>query len=175
MLASHWHHIWFSGGPAPVPDVGTWNDRTEPDDPATGMVDTSFPKGEALAEWLVNVQASTTRGELQINAPRDNVQAVNPEYARQWISTENTNANPPETVQYLSFDAPLTVPEEEKCGRAVFTALHVSSTGLDQPSAPFPTGCAQTDLSPEEKAVAFMLFDLSACIQDDDVVPMPPH
>jgi hypothetical protein len=114
-------------------------------------------------------------GEIQINDPRDDVQTVDPMYARQWITTMNTNANPQETVQYLSFNAPLTVPEDQKCGRAVFTDLHVSSTGMDQPSLPFPTSCEVRDLSPEEKAVAFMLFDLSSCVQDDDIIPQPPH
>jgi hypothetical protein len=175
VMASHWHHIWFSQGPEPVPQIGTWQDRVEPDDPAVGIIDTSFPKGEALADWLFNVQASTTRGAISINSPRDNIQAVNPVYARQWITTENTNADgATDAVQYLSFNAPLTVPEEEKCGRAVFTDLHVSSTGADVPGEPFPLGCEDRDLSAEEKALAFMLFDLSSCIQDDDDPPVPP-
>jgi hypothetical protein len=175
VMASHWHHIWFSQGPDPVPEIGTWQDRTEPDDPAVGIIDTSFPKGEALADWLFNVMASTTRGEISINSPRDNIQAVNPTYARQWITTANTNADgASDAVQYLSFNAPLTVPEEEKCGRAVFTDLHVSSTGADVPGEPFPLGCEDRDLSAEEKALAFMLFDLSSCIQDDDDPPIPP-
>jgi hypothetical protein len=33
---------------------------------ATGMIDTSFPKGKAMSEWLVNVGGSTVAGQLPI-------------------------------------------------------------------------------------------------------------
>ncbi len=178
VLASHWHHIWFSGFaalPNPLPPIGTWQDRTEPEAPSLGLINTTFPKGEAFASWLVNVDASASAGQITITVPRDNIQAVDTTYAQDWISTTNTNVEPDgPAVQYLSFNAPLTVPEEEKCGRGVFTDLHVSSTGGDTPSAPFPTSCEVRDLSAEEKAVSFMLFDLSSCIQADDEPPMPP-
>src|SRR5262249_459820 len=154
---SHWHHIWFSEGPDPVPQVGTWNDRMEPDDPSVGTIDTSFPKGEALASWLVNVGASTTLGQMEIIQPRDNIHALDPARARQWITVQNGNApGEPTAVQYLSFNAPLDVPEDMACGRAVFTDLHVSSTGNDMPGGTFPSSCEQRDLSSQEKAVAFM-------------------
>jgi hypothetical protein len=81
-------------------------------------------------------------------------------------------------VEYLSFNAPLDVPEEQVCGRAVYTGLHVSATkarmnGDPEPQG-FPLDCEVRDLSAQEKAVAFMLFDLSACIQKDEDPPQVP-
>lgn len=175
VFASHWHHIWFSGGPAPVPTVGTWSDLKDPQNPAVGTINTSFPKGQALADWLMNVGASTTAGQLDIIAARDNVQAVTSTEALEWISVQNEmSPQDPNAVQYLTFNTPLGIPEAQKCGRMVYTDLHVSSTGADKPGQPFPTGCEERDLSPQEKAVMFILFDLSSCVMDDHEPPKPP-
>ncbi len=199
LFASHWHHIWFSDGPAPVPSIGTWGDREDPQDPAIGIINTSFPKGAAFAEWLVNVGASQTAGQLSIIKARDNVQLVDETQATKWITIDQNEkcvsgcddnndlnnaekaackadcAANPGAVEYLSFNAPLDKPEAEKCGRAVYTDLHVSSTGQDKPGDPFPTGCEVRELSNQEKAVEFMLFDLSACVMDDHEPPKPPR
>jgi hypothetical protein len=181
VFASHWHRIWYSNGPAPVPMVGTWQDRTDPADPATGTINTGFPKGQALADWLVNVGASTTAGQIEIRAPRDNVQAVNTAYATEWIRIPTAGGGGRgmpaggTAVEYLTFNAPLAVPADQQCGRCVFTDLHVSSTGADVPGTPFPGGCEMRELSPQEKAVEFMLFDLSSCVSDDREPPMPPR
>ena len=83
-------------------------------------------------------------------------------------------------VEYLSFNTPLDVAENMKCGRVVYTDLHVSNasdmgTPGDDPGMPFPSHCAERDLTPQEKAVVFMLFDLSSCIQDEDIPPEPPR
>lgn len=188
VFASHWHSIWFGKGPDPVPTTGTWQRRPinpagsldEPNGdgtPQLGTINQTFPKGEALAKWLMNVGASTTLGNMDLSYPRDDIQAVNPALAREWISVNNPNyADAPKAVQYMSFNAPIGAPEEQICGRAVFTDLHVASIddNTEANALGFPASCEQRDLSAQEKAVAFMLFDLSACVQNEDVPPKPP-
>ncbi len=191
VFASHWHNIWFEQGPAPVPTTGTWNtrmpnpagkpgsdqDRNGDDTPQLATINQTFPKGAALAKWLMNVGASTTLGNMDVVFPRDNIQAVNPAAAREWISVNNPNfPEAPKAVQYMSFNAPIGAADDKICGRAVYTDLHVAS--VDNNTAAnamgFPSSCAMRDLSAQEKAVAFMLFDLSACVQSEDAVPKPP-
>ncbi len=89
---------------------------------------------------------------------------------------------------YFSFDTPVNAPigdggSPEYCGRAVFSDLHVAGNPLTKDNAgkPPPSSCDQVDLSPQEKALEFMLFDLSSCVVPDTVavpvdagLPPPP-
>jgi hypothetical protein len=96
------------------------------------------------------------------------VTAVNPLTSRLWIQTPTT----PTSVQYFSCNTPVGAASGGECGRVVFTDIHVSSG--DSAMGAFPSGCKTEDLSPQEKALAFMLFDLSSCVQPDQQAPMPP-
>jgi hypothetical protein len=182
VFASHFHHVWFSDGPDPVPTTGTWRTRTNPAgtgaDPVTATINQSFPKGAALAQWLVNVGASSTLGQMDVVYSRDNVQAVNASVASEWITVDNPNfPAAPKAVQYMSFNTPIAAAEDMICGREVYTNLHVASVDDTTPlnAKGFPASCEMRDLSAQEKAVAFMLFDLSACVQSEEKPPVPPR
>jgi hypothetical protein len=193
LFASHWHRYWFStaarlgnnpqpaGNPSPFEPFGTWQDREAPGDqqpppgdPVTGIVDNTFPKGKAMKEWLFNVKASTVAGELTIIESKHNIDSVDPARATQWITMTNPESNNLKAVEYLSFNTPILAADAQKCGRVVYSDLHVSSGDTHGPA--WPTGCTKPDLSAQEKALEFMLFDLSSCIQSDSapVVPPPP-
>ena len=185
VFATHFHYEWFSLGPAGLPQIATWARRSDPPDPIVGSVNMTFPKGQALGEWLVNVGASTTAGQLNLTLPRDNVHDVNPSMATPWITITNSNLPAPNenVAQFLSYNAPLGAAAEQACGRAIYSNVHVSGTtdtgeiagpDDDRPGQPFPSSCRSGDLSPQEKALAFMLLDLSSCIIDDSVPPKPP-
>jgi hypothetical protein len=51
----------------------------------------------------------------------------------------------------------------------VFSDLHVAGAQAD--TNPPPTGCVSGPLSAQEKALEFMIFDLSSCVIPDSVPP----
>ena len=172
VFASHWHEYWFSNGPMPFPSTGTWNNRKDPQNPAVATIDTSFPKGVAFRDWMVNVSGSTTPGQVTITDPRHNLDAVNVPKGQQWISLQNQNARNVTAVEYMSFNTPVDTAPANQCGRVVYSDLHVASADAHGPA--WPDGCTSKGLSPQEKALEFMLFDLSSCIQTDSQPPTPP-
>jgi hypothetical protein len=156
-----------------------------------------FVKGQMLDQWLTVVNALGTNnvaaGQLAIFSPRYNA-VVGPANlpSQPWITAMN---NGTKQTMYFSFDTPvsLTAPAAGTmpnfCGRAVFSDLHVSgcdkpgtcnngyASNMDTPNVgagggqPPPMGCAAGDLSPQEKALEFMIFDLSSCVISDYVAP----
>src|SRR5689334_13213359 len=96
VFASRWHQLRRQKGPDPLPDIATFVSEDDLDE-VTADVVTSFPKGEALADWLVNVGASSERGRIDLTGTQQTVVTENPEYAQRWIATGS-----PQTVQYLS-------------------------------------------------------------------------
>ena len=195
---SHWQDYWIEFGPSPLPSTGAFNDNPAsvpfmpqpppPDPPGStgypGTIDTSFPKGQAFHDWLSNVMALDTNGQLDIHQSKANLSGVG-NTAQQWVTIANPNSLPnagSTAVQYMSFNTPIGVDAGSQCGRVVYSDLHVSSGATDDAGAPlgdrtgqpFPNGCVTTNLSPQEKALEFMLFDLSSCIQSDTTMPMPP-
>jgi hypothetical protein len=186
VFASHYHHYWFSNSPvADVKAIASWtNDFTcqggtctfepEPakDDVVNATVNTSFAKGAAMKEWLKNTQSLTGPGEtLPIREARHNINSVTAS-ALSWMTIQNPAAGDKVAHEYVSFNTPVGAPDDQVCGRVVYSDLHVGAG--DATGVPFPNGCTTVDLTPQQKALEFMLFDLSSCIQKDDKPPVLP-
>ncbi|HKU44952.1 MAG TPA: carboxypeptidase regulatory-like domain-containing protein [Polyangiales bacterium] len=177
VFASHFHYSWFNSGPYAAENLAVWTPDSNDMGDVGGTIVTTFPKGQALQQWLQNNNA-LTGGELPIKEARHNAD-VGPmhEASQAWI-VANQSANPPGATQYFSFNTPTDTkigPDgKDYCGRVVFSDLHVGAASKDEPDMPVPTSCTNGDLSPQEKALEFMLFDLSACVIPDDRVPEPP-
>jgi hypothetical protein len=174
VFADHLHSSWIRTGLPPWPATADWIGVGTDLNTITGLVDTSFPKGVALADWLFNVGASTTRGQIGLVMAQHSVDATFGS-TRRWIYTAS-----PASTQYLTFNAPVEAAAANQCGRVVFTDVHVSAsaggtTDTSHPGAPgFPSGCTSTTLSAQEKALEFMFFDLSSCVQIETGTPKPP-
>lgn len=167
IFLSHWHNIWIEDGPDPWPSTADFVSEPDLPNPVTGKIDTTFPKGLALADWMLHVGGSEVHGEMEIKEAQYTVDSVNDMTSTRWVYTDS----PENTVQYFTFNAPVGVPAEQQCGRVVDSDIHVSSG--DNIGEPFPTGCETQGLSPQEKALVFMFFELSACLIPDDEDPIP--
>jgi hypothetical protein len=172
VFASHWHREWFEHGPAPLPTIASWTYLPDPPNPLYSTIVTSFPKGSALHDWL-NYQNLLDGGKLPIHEAKQSITAATDGVSQAWLTATNTNAADASAVQYLTFNSPIGVEPASQCGRVVFSDLHVSSG--DAPGEPFPSGCTVPDLSAQERALEFMLFDLSGCLQADNTPPAPPR
>lgn len=152
---------------------------------------TNFPKGRDFAHWLVNVNASTALGTLNIYSAKTSVTSLSPNRAQSWIYRDSTQDYP--DFFYFTIGTPVAIqdsdPPPEACGRMVFTDLHVSKSdgGCDPTSTtcgesddisdqdtPFPNGCTSSGLLPQEKALEFMIFDLTSCVQKETLPPTLP-
>jgi hypothetical protein len=196
-FGSHFHYAWFSGPigsgqnyAAPAdwgPALATWtagggNTNGQANGKIVQTLNGStqpFPKGVAFYQWLGLNGAlgalNAPMGELPISPPRFNaVVGPNNKPSQPWVQDDSR----PNTM-YFSFDTPVNAPVNpdsgvpQYCGRAVFSDLHVGgeTMPMDSMNPPPPQGCSMADLSPQEKALEFMLFDLSSCVIPDYTPP----
>jgi hypothetical protein len=193
-FASHYHYAWFAGPTeggqsyAPPADWGDnlaqWNPNQSGADAIGGIIDQAlngstkpFAKGQALYQWLGlnNALVTGVQGhELPIFGARfDGTVGPNNKPSQPWIVSDSLGVAG--VTEYFSFDTPVGAPDAPDggppsyCGRAVFSDLHVAGAQAD--TNPPPTGCVSGPLSAQEKALEFMIFDLSSCVIPDSVPP----
>jgi hypothetical protein len=166
---THYSYSWLYQNPAWMGTANYQVHQANPDDPLTGTIDQSFPKGMAFATWLKTVGAQSAPGEIEIHVPRHDVDGVVAPTQR-WIYSDD-----PASVQHLTFNTPVGKPIAQQCGRVLFSDFHVNDAMKSNARQMFPSECGpDAPLSAQEKVLEFMLFDLASCIQPDAVPPPPP-
>jgi hypothetical protein len=164
---SHYHSVWISGenaNPAHAPQV--WPTiatcRTDTTPSGVGVIDQlNNPRGSAFASWMVAVQGSTTPGQLPILEARQTCSMLDNSKAERWIYMQNGST---EVIQNFQFTTPNEVIKEDRCGKVVFSDMHVASGSSSSSGTPFPGGCSTNPMTPQEKALAFMFFDIASCV-----------
>jgi hypothetical protein len=185
VLATHFHDNFFSESPDPAPrGVAAWSDRPGPaaGDPRTTSVDSdvavTFPKAGALSTWLSKQGALNAGGKLALFDARHDVDGVDAG-ALAWIQAANPGFPSAPAVQHLTFVAPIGAADAQACGRVAFTNVHYGpssdSSLTDDPTKPFPASCETKELTAQQKALEFLLFDLTSCVQDDGAKLVTPH
>ncbi|MBX3125110.1 MAG: carboxypeptidase regulatory-like domain-containing protein [Polyangiaceae bacterium] len=165
VFATHFHYTWFKNGPTEFQALADWQSPST-SNPYT--IETGFPKGMAFMQWLQFVSTSVTTDQINLTEIRHDVATVNPG-AQRWIYKPAAGSIK-ESVKYFTFNTPIGAEPESQCGRGVFSDIHVSSGS----ASTVPTSCNSNPLTDQEKALVFLFFDLSSCIQPDDEKPVPP-
>jgi hypothetical protein len=147
-------------------------------------LNTSFPKGLALAQWLETIFGPLTSG-VTVDSVYDNISSLS--------AAPQTWATADGLPHVFTVDVPVGLPTAQQCGKGVHIDAHITVTGQGHPDfvgcnndssgspAPGPVGSAAcyprtcTGKFKEDEAMfAFFFFDLASCIQNEGAPPEPP-
>jgi hypothetical protein len=201
LFTTHYGYQWLGTGYgfAPFPNTADWSVEggTAPNN-QTGLqvtLNQTFPKGQAFAEWL-EANSAATNGIFSIVQARYDVGTVTttgtPSYVNPttaWMFGDpsgNTTGAPPNNYSWtphMTFNTPYEPPPLAdgdagiECGRVVYSDFHVTTDdqtalcALDNTACTFPMECKGGAYTAQEKALVFMLFDLSSCVQNNAQPP----
>lgn len=187
VFLSHWHNVWlegttqdqagtkpavWAGGPGGLGPIAMFDDMGADPTP-TPISDTideiNNPKGMSFANWMMTVQKSSPMRDQVVlgnGTAKHTAVSIDNTKAERWVYLQSGANQFPQNFQ---FTTPNEVAPENRCGKLVFSDMHVSGGPVKAPNngpiLPYPSSCGSaTDLSDQEKALAFMFFDISSCV-----------
>jgi hypothetical protein len=165
VFATHFSYVWLYND-NPFNTTANWSpDQASPND-QTGFIDTTFPKGNTLATWLQLVGASPTFGQIPLQVIRHDYNGVVAP-SQSWMTVKT----PAASVAY-TFNTKVGAAATAQCGRVLFDDFHVENAAAG--GTTFPNECTNSPMTPQEKLLEFMIFDLSSCVTADNAPPPPP-
>ncbi|HET9992196.1 MAG TPA: hypothetical protein VFQ65_26880 [Kofleriaceae bacterium] len=174
VFMSHWHNIWISGeqghqathGIPSWEATSTWTFAGNPSpDTLTATIDEAGnPKGVSFAKWMDNVGGSVTHDLITpVDQARNTASGVNGDTER-WVYLDPATSPNVAGAMNFQFTTPQAADPAQRCGKVVFSDMHVSADSTSAAGNPYPGGCSTQPLTPQEKALAFMFFDIASCV-----------
>jgi len=162
IFAEHYSYSWLYNA-LPFSGTATWNvDQTVPYD-QIGSVNSTSLVGQFFAQWLMNVGASSTLGQVPLSVLRHDFDGVVAP-SKTWISINNPSA----PILY-SFATPVGTSEDQQMGRVMFSDFHADDavTGGKM----FPQECSAGTMTPQEKIFEYFLFDQPVVLNQTITIP----
>jgi hypothetical protein len=196
-FATHYSYTWLFNN-SPFNTTANWNVNYNSfgSKVATVQIPPVNPAGTVFTEWLslVGVLASPVPNPatLTIDNPRHDVDSVNAPSV-DWMSGTDAKGGATSHANMLfhyTFDTPVAVGDAgaaQYCGHVIFSDFHVSSANGASygPGTVFPAEClinentsaactaaAPCPLTPQEKVLEYMIWDLGQCVAG---TPTPPN
>jgi hypothetical protein len=121
------------GGYKGVADWTHYTGTVDTSDPLTSTVITTFPKGLVFEQWLQNVGATTTLGQLTLHQARQDL-TVSPDVAyagasQPWMTAPAVSGGGAFDTHF-TFNTPFNAAAASQCGRVVYSDFHVSASAL---------------------------------------------
>jgi hypothetical protein len=179
-FGSHFEYVWLRF----TPDMGLAGAFSINRGGELGVppitIDTTFPKGKALADWMKFLDPSLVYGQVPSKAILDDFSAARAP-AQTWARSPSAGTIGATTRQprFMTINTPVGSPPDQQCGRMAHLDVHVTAESAPvrppgAPAVPFPQSCGSVELTKSEHVLAFFIFDLAACIQEDTKPPVPP-
>jgi hypothetical protein len=182
VFASHFSYVWTFGNEpwgcgtnctTANETVADWDvSQGTPPDPITALIDNAT-MSSWLSQPLIDILPA---GQISVNAPRHDLNSVVPPGGTGVPATQlYMHANPTQSANTpleFTFNTNPYGTAAQQCGRVLFSDFHVNTGGTG--TGTFPTECpTASPLTPQEKVLEFMLFDLGDCVTSI-TPPAPP-
>lgn len=174
IFSSDFQYVWYKYSPDPrVRATAVINPAANPleSNGTEVMLNTSLPKGKALADWYASLAPGSKYGEIASREVFNNFSSVVPPAGQIWGSSVPSQPTTSPNPTFFSMNTPVGAAVEQQCGRAVHVDAHIVDLRTLMLHE-FPADCG--DLSAGELVMAFFLFDAAACVQNDMQPPVPP-
>jgi hypothetical protein len=165
------------------------------------LLNATFPKGLALAQWLTAafpsnplvaadggaLSGDTTTG-VTCDAVFDNFSSLT-STPQLWSTSDSSGDSKAGTYdpRIFTVNTPAAQPVAEQCGKGVHVDAHITQAsagsadyvgcngdaGAVGSAGCYPSTCTNA-LAEDQAMFAFLFFDLASCIQDDAVAPVAP-